>query len=172
MTKEKSKSLVDHYMSLKYTAKVKEIEEGGYFAEVAELPGCMCDAETLDELFRKLEETKRFWIESTLSRDGEVPLPEEDPIYSGRFVVRMPKSLHKTLSKRAKKEGTSLNSYVNTLLAANSEHYNIANLLTDQSKLQTRVMLYTHRALFKKPEHGSRNLNDQFSKGEFGARAP
>lgn len=37
---------------------------------------------------------------------------DDNKEYSGRFMVRVPKSLHKTISEKAKKEGTSLNQYV------------------------------------------------------------
>jgi predicted HicB family RNase H-like nuclease len=45
---------------------------------------------------------------------GAVPksLPIETEKFSGRFVVRMPKSLHQHLSIKAQKEGVSLNQYV------------------------------------------------------------
>ena len=33
-----------------YNAIVHEAEEGGYWAEVPELPGCVTEADTLDEL--------------------------------------------------------------------------------------------------------------------------
>jgi len=39
-----------------YTAIVHEAEEGGYWAEVLELPGCGSQGETLDELEKNLIE--------------------------------------------------------------------------------------------------------------------
>ena len=37
--------------------------------------------------------------------------------YSGTFQIRMPKSLHKSLSEHAKKEGISMNQYCIYLLS-------------------------------------------------------
>ena len=71
------KTQIEHYMSLKYPIKVSEMEEGGYFVEVIDLPGCMCDAPTLDEIPIKLEKAKRAWIEGTLERGGQIPLPTQ-----------------------------------------------------------------------------------------------
>ncbi len=37
--------------------------------------------------------------------------------FSGKFVVRVPKSLHRKLSELAEQEGVSLNQWINTVLA-------------------------------------------------------
>ena len=64
-----------------------------------------------------------------LENGDEVPLPLDDESifeyeppedelsadnekYSGKFVIRLPKSLHAKLVREAKKEGVSLNTYV------------------------------------------------------------
>ena len=39
-----------------FTVLVHEAEEGGYWAEVPELPGCLSQGETLDELRRNVAE--------------------------------------------------------------------------------------------------------------------
>ncbi len=42
---------------------------------------------------------------------------EEQETFSGRFIVRLPKSLHRTLVKQSRYEGVSLNQYVTSALA-------------------------------------------------------
>ena len=49
-------------MSL-YNAIVHEAEEGGYWAEVPELPGCVTEAETLDELKVMLKDAISVYLE-------------------------------------------------------------------------------------------------------------
>ena len=39
-----------------YNAIVHEAEEGGYWAEVPDLPGCVTEADTLDELKEMLKD--------------------------------------------------------------------------------------------------------------------
>ena len=39
-----------------YTMLVHEAEEGGYWAEIVELPGCVTQGETLDELKTNMRE--------------------------------------------------------------------------------------------------------------------
>ena len=43
------------------------------------------------------------------------PAPKEE--YSGKFVVRLPRSLHRQLVESAEREGVSLNQLVNVALA-------------------------------------------------------
>jgi antitoxin HicB len=116
---EKSKMSVEDYLKLPYTIEVVRDESDGYtgwFAKVEELPGCMTQADTFDELGEMIEDAKRAWIESALEDGMEIPLPRKVEDYSGKFVVRLPKSLHKQLVDTANQEGVSLNTYVNVAL--------------------------------------------------------
>jgi len=111
---------VEYYMSLPYRVEIYPESEGsGYTALIPELPGCMTCADTLEELWNMIEEAKRGWLELSLE-DGDYipePAPVEVEEYSGRFVVRLPTSLHWQLARRAKQEETSLNQLVVMLLA-------------------------------------------------------
>ncbi|WEK05247.1 MAG: type II toxin-antitoxin system HicB family antitoxin [Candidatus Devosia phytovorans] len=41
---------------------VHHAEEGGYWAEIPSLPGCVTQAETLDELDENIEEAIAGWL--------------------------------------------------------------------------------------------------------------
>ncbi len=98
--------------------KVKEDEGGGYLASIPLLSGCMSDGETLEEAYDNIEEAKEEWLGSMLERNMEIPESmEEQENFSGRFIVRLPKSLHRTLVKLSHREGVSLNQYVTNTLA-------------------------------------------------------
>jgi predicted RNase H-like HicB family nuclease len=56
-----------------YTVLVHEAEEGGYWAEVPELPGCASQGETLDELERNIVEAIEACLEAQLEDEGELP---------------------------------------------------------------------------------------------------
>ena len=117
---DKTKMSVADYLKLPYTIEVTQDESDGYtgwFAKVEELPGCMTQADTFDELGEMIEDAKRAWIESALEDGVEIPLPRKVEDYSGKFVVRLPKSLHKQLVNTANQEGVSLNTYVNVALS-------------------------------------------------------
>lgn len=108
---------VDEYLSLPYTIEVLRDDSGGFVARVIELPGCITQADSFEELETMIEDAMRGWIEVALD-DGQ-PIPEPRPLesYSGKFVVRLPKSLHRQLADRADREGVSLNALVNVALA-------------------------------------------------------
>ncbi len=109
---------LEKYLKLRYPMEVVECEEGGYFAQYTDLPGCMAQGETAEEAVRELEAAKRPWMEACLESGVEIPPPHEPvPEYSGKFVVRLPKSLHRELATKAEHDGMSLNSYVLHLLS-------------------------------------------------------
>ena len=88
---------VEDYMKLPYNYIVQHIvdESGAYFyAHVLELDGCQSTGETFEEAYENLEEAMRGWIETKLEEGFEVPLPVKYNNFSGKFVIRIPKSLH------------------------------------------------------------------------------
>ena len=50
-------------------------------------------------------------IEVRRKNNEKIPEPISDDDFSGKFTLRLPKSLHKLLSIQAEKEGISLNQY-------------------------------------------------------------
>ena len=109
----------EKYLDLPYTIEVTKDESeeySGWFARVVELPGCMTQADTFEELSAMIEDAMRAWIESALEDGESIPLPRSIEDYSGRFVVRIPKSLHRELVEMAEREGVSLNTIVNVAL--------------------------------------------------------
>ena len=106
------------YLNLRYPITIHPDPDGGYVAEIEELPGCMTQAETIDEAFKAIEDARQVWINGTYEIGQDIPLPREMEDYSGKFMVRIPRSLHRNLVRAAKSEGVSLNQYVTSLLAA------------------------------------------------------
>ena len=103
---------VKDYMALPYTRLVQELndESGHYFyGRILELDGCQSTGNTLEELYESMNEAMEGYLEVMLEEKLPIPLPETPEKYSGKFVVRVPKSLHQRLAIEAKKEGVSLN---------------------------------------------------------------
>jgi len=57
-------------MSHTFTVLVHEAEEGGFWAEVPELPGCGSQGETLDELERNVIEAIEACLDAHLEDEG------------------------------------------------------------------------------------------------------
>lgn len=106
-----------YYLNLDYTIRLKQNKDGSYFVEIEELPGCMSEGETEEEALKMIEDAKKAWIAVALERKIKIPEPQKDD-FSGKLNVRMPKSLHRKLSYKAKEEGVSLNTLISTTLAS------------------------------------------------------
>ena len=106
---------LDYYLSLPYTLVIREMnDESGryYYGTYLELDGCQSDGQTIEELLRNLEEAKRGWLEVKLEHGDPIPEPNPKAEFSGKVLLRMPKSLHQRLAIEAELEGVSLNQYM------------------------------------------------------------
>lgn len=90
-------------------------EGGGWLITFPDLPGCMSDGESPEEAVANGRDALAAWIAAAREAGREVPRPGELP--SGKFVARIPRSLHARLSARAKQEGVSMNALVSAFLA-------------------------------------------------------
>ena len=105
---------IEEYLKMPYTYQIRKIDdESGsyYYGTVAELDGCQSSGETFDEAYENLTEAMEGYIEFKLEKGFEVPVPQNIEEYSGKFLLRIPKSLHSKLALAAKNEGVSLNQY-------------------------------------------------------------
>ncbi|ACK73800.1 protein of unknown function UPF0150 (plasmid) [Gloeothece citriformis PCC 7424] len=116
---------LEYYLELQYPITLYKDSEGGYVAEIKDLPGCMTQAETLDEVMTNIEDARRLWIETAHQYGDNIPIPANDDQYSGRVLLRMPRSLHRKLAEGSKQEGVSLNQFFVFLLSEAITQYRI-----------------------------------------------
>lgn len=92
-------------------------EGGGFLISFPDFADCVSDGATVDEAI----ENGRLALKETIAALREVGHPVPEPTSattaSGKFVARVPKSVHAKLSSRAKAEGVSLNTLVVSLLS-------------------------------------------------------
>ena len=126
---KKRQSQIDYYMNLPYKIEVERIpleEGGGFSASIPQLGGnaFLGDGETPEEAIRMLTEVQRDIFTDYIKSGVEIPEPErQDVEYSGKFVVRVPKYLHRELVLEAKRNSVSLNQFVLSLLAKGVENH-------------------------------------------------
>ncbi len=109
---------LEYYQGLEYSLNIIADPDGGYVAVFPDLPGCMTQGETLEEAIEMAQDARIGWIECEYDRDPhDIPMPSYPVEYSGRFNVRIPKSLHHLLADAAERDSVSLNQYVVMLLA-------------------------------------------------------
>lgn len=108
---------IESYLELPYAVTLTPEAEGGFTAEIKDLPGCITQGETEAEALDNIAEAKELWLETAFDAGERIPLPSQMADYSGRFVVRLPKSLHHQLSEAADRDGVSLNQHIVSLLS-------------------------------------------------------
>jgi len=121
MSQTKETRTLEDYLALPYTIGLvrDEDDEGnvGFVAEVEELPGCLSQGATPDEAIHNVFNAMEGWLSVALEDGRPIPEPRVARSYSGRFVLRIPQSLHADLARVAEREGVSLNQYVAITLA-------------------------------------------------------
>lgn len=123
---------VEEYMSLPYAITIIP-DDGSYFVKVNEFEGCISVGETKAEALELIEDAMREWLTVAIEDGLEIPLPEamREESYSGKFLLRMPKSLHGKLALAAEKEGVSLNQHIVALLAERQAVWQVGKIIQD-----------------------------------------
>ncbi|MFI5284596.1 MAG: toxin-antitoxin system HicB family antitoxin, partial [Candidatus Dormibacterales bacterium] len=90
---------------------------------------CVAGGQSVPEALERIDDAIAAWIEAAMA-DG-VPVPPPSPAdedYSGRFVLRIAKGLHRQLARQAKREGVSLNAYCSSALTQAATMGQVAEL--------------------------------------------
>lgn len=106
--------------------EIKQLEdkdEGGFAVSYPEFPGCITCGETIQSAVENDLDAKRAWIEAAIEEGIEIHEPDNLDDYSGQFKLRIPRSLHRLLAERSKREGISMNQYCVCLLSRNDAVY-------------------------------------------------
>ena len=111
---------LNEYLALSYRMEiVEDRDEGGYVVSFPELPGCITCGETVESAVANAADAKREWITAALEDGITIHEPDDLESYSGQFKLRIPKSLHRSLTEHARREGISMNQYCVYLLSKN-----------------------------------------------------
>lgn len=112
---------IEEYLGLPYAiVLVHDADQdgnSGWVAEVEELPGCISQGATPQEALERVQDAMRDWLAVALEDGVAIPEPHTAEDFSGRFLVRVPASLHADLARSAGREGVSLNQFVTSALA-------------------------------------------------------
>ena len=108
---------LNYYMSLPYEIVITPSPEGGYAAKIPDLPGCITQGETRLEVLEMIEDAKRCWLTAELEDEEDIPEPPDPCKFDGQLRLRIPRSLHKKLSKCAALDGVNINQMAIYLMA-------------------------------------------------------
>lgn len=106
----------------KYRILLSPVAEGDtveWAAEVPELQGCLSYGATPEEALSNIKDAQVAWVDAASEAGWELPEEARDTTeYSGKFTLRVPKSLHRHLANMAYLESVSLNQYILHLLSS------------------------------------------------------
>ena len=108
---------LQYYMNLKYPFTLEQDNDGSYFIEYPDLPGCMSCGNNIEQTIEMGADAKKCWVESALKDGGFIPEPKAAADYPDNFKLRLPKTLYKQLANNANAEGVSMNQYCLYLLS-------------------------------------------------------
>lgn len=103
-----------------YPFEVRPLAEddgGGYLVSYPDFAECISDGETIEEALENGREALKATIAALKAKKLPVPAPNGGGVASGKFVARVPKTVHAQLATRARAEGVSLNTLVLTFIA-------------------------------------------------------
>ncbi len=104
---------LDRYLSLPYKLEIVPLGDedgGGYYARYVDFgTSAHGDGATPGEAAESAREGLRSLLEVMLEHGDPIPEPATEREFSGKFNVRVPKSLHRALIEAAESEGVSLN---------------------------------------------------------------
>lgn len=116
MTKVKNEQ-IEEILRRPYTVELEygETPDEGVAAYVVEWPGCITAGATREEALSRIEDAMRTWAEYGLEMGYDIPLPLGG--FGGRVLLRVPKSLHRDVTRIAEHEGVSVNQWLTTVIA-------------------------------------------------------
>jgi antitoxin HicB len=120
--KEAVVSELERYVNKPYPIELLE-DDQTFTASHPDLPGCVSFGESPDEAVAELKKVKTLWIKGRLDSGKVIPEPSSVDDFSGKFVLRIPRALHKSLDYEARQQNVSLNQYVSHVLSnRHSQH--------------------------------------------------
>ncbi|TXG80457.1 MAG: type II toxin-antitoxin system HicB family antitoxin [Thermomicrobiales bacterium] len=111
---------LDEALARDYRFDVIADPDGGFVIRFPDLPGCMTQVERIEDVGAAAEEIRTLWLETAAEAGQDLPGPTFQEEFSGKFNVRIPRSLHRDLVHHAAEEGVSLNQLVVSLLSDRS----------------------------------------------------
>ncbi len=165
-----TKKTLNYYLNQRYPIQLIQLTDndgGGWNASIPQLGSYTFqgDGDTIETALENLDAAKREFFQLAIDRGIELPDPisENEENYSGKFVVRVPKNLHRSLSEAATENECSLNQYVVSLLSSGvtSKYFKAAADKWQQEVLHQMLQEITHvRSLLPHRHDFDRSLVD------------
>ena len=127
------KKTISELIKQPYNIIIQQDLDGCFYAKVEELDGCFAEGQSAQEAWENIQDSMKNWMEIAQEMNVSIPLPKanQDTEYSGKYLLRMPKKLHKELVETAEEDGISLNLLLVNLLSSRLPVHRIEQKITD-----------------------------------------
>lgn len=138
---------------MKYPYSVSLVLDGDdkyWLAKSTCLNGCIGQGDSVDEAVQELGENEIAWLETAAEVGIEIPeVPVEvENSYSGKVALRMSPAIHKKAVKAAKREGISLNQFINDAIVTYAAEIETTNYVSKAvSKAVSKSFMIIETAL-------------------------
>ena len=134
------------YLALPYARIILPDSDGTFRGEVMEFSGCIATGDTAAETLKALEVAAESWLMAALANQQSIPKPIDDGgEFSGKLMVRIPKSLHKKAARIAERDGVSLNQFIMASVAVSvgerQLHHRLVSNITNSFTQNTQNFL-------------------------------
>jgi predicted RNase H-like HicB family nuclease len=116
-TTTKTDEKIEEIKARPYQRNLVPENDGTWFISIAEFPGCISVGDTPEEAMEMIDDGMTQWLRVMIEDGDTIPEPQIDHQYSGKTVVRLGKSLHRSASEAAERDGVSLNLFIVTSVA-------------------------------------------------------
>ena len=129
-----------------YEININPISEnlgGGYQATIPQLGSAafVGDGDTPEEALEDLYDISAVLLEEYESQGIDLPVPRRNlESYSGKFVIRISKSLHRDLTLAAEQDGVSLNFLVSQMLSQRTTEHHIYKQISEMKNEMTLLV--------------------------------
>lgn len=103
----------------KYKMNIYPVETSDgleWIARVPEINNCGGSGKTIEDAIRDVQENLEFELQLLKEEGKPIPQPKNNE-YSGKLLLRLPKSLHEKIADRAEEEGVSINQFIISCLS-------------------------------------------------------
>ena len=112
-----------------FKVTIQEYEGHTYWvAKSSSLKGCIGQGDTPNEAIEELASNETEWLET--AKEYNIPIPEVPVMktdgYSGKLTIRIAPAEHGKAAYYAKREGISLNQYINDAVVSRNSEFSLA----------------------------------------------
>jgi antitoxin HicB len=132
-----------YYSALPYRFDCRfDAEDRVWIVEYPELRGCSAHGATVRQAMSRGEAFKTEWIRTALEAGDHVPEPKQSE-YSGKLLVRLPKTLHEQVAEDAAGDDVSINAYIVQAVTEKVQRTGLRNVASDIASHFTGFMQNT-----------------------------